>query len=85
MYPYLVIIIERFLKIIVSLLESNIDDIYDSFINKLNVNFFDIVLKMVNWPQEDESMEKCKQIKIHMLLIYKQLETKIGKKTVPLL
>jgi hypothetical protein len=40
------IIVERFLKIIVSLLESNIKEIYESFVTKLDTQFFAKVIEI---------------------------------------
>ena len=83
LYPHVVVIIERFLKIIVSLLESNIDEIYESFINKLDLLFFAKVVEMartvaLNYPRiaNSDLTEKYSQIKVHILLIYKQLQAK---------
>lgn len=84
LYPHVVVIIERFLRIIVSLLESNIDEIYESFINKLDLHFFRKVTEMAkavenSCPQiagKTELTDKYSQIKVHFLLIFKQLQAK---------
>ena len=82
MFIHVESIIERFFKILLSLLESNSTEIYSSFVQKLDPEFFKKVLEiheknpLYAENMKNENSRVCK-LHINMLIIQKQLETKI--------
>ena len=76
------VIIEKFLKIVLSLLESNHDEIYTSFANKMDRNFFQTLLKYHESLVLDQpaAQPKLNKLKFNILLIEKQLSSKMNEK-----
>jgi len=75
-------ILEKFMKIVLSLLESNHNDIYTSFANKMDRNFFERLLRYHESLAAEQpiAQPKLNKLKFTILLVEKQLSSKRSDK-----